>query len=95
MKLNGKEYKIPEFDFNAVCQLEELGIDLIGQNAKPLSTLRAFVALAVGATEKAGKELETHLANGGSLEEVMKEVNAALQKSGFFQRMQQREAGSR
>ena len=31
MKLNGKEYKMPELDFNAVCQLEELGIDLVGK----------------------------------------------------------------
>ena len=66
MKLNGKEYKIPELDFNAVCQLEELGIDLVGQNAKPFSTLCAFVALAVGDTEKAGKELETHLEGGAA-----------------------------
>lgn len=92
MKLNGKEYKIPELDFNTVCQLEEHGIDLVGQNAKPLTTLRAFVALAVGDTEKAGKELEAHLANGGSLEDVMKEVNTVLQNSGFFQRMQKQGA---
>ena len=69
--------------------------DLIGQTANPLSTLRAFVALAVGDTEKAGKELEAHLEGGGNLEDVMQEVNAALQNSGFFQRMQQREAGNR
>lgn len=31
--LNGKEYKAKELDFNAMCELEDMGIDLMSQDA--------------------------------------------------------------
>ena len=85
MKLNNKEYKIPEITFNTICDLEEMGVDLSGINKKALSTVRGFLALAVGGDlEEAGRILEEHLVNGGGLEEVLREIEEALVKSGFF-----------
>ena len=46
MKLNGKDFSVMEVTFNHVCALEDMGIDL-GSSGKTLSTLRAFVALAL------------------------------------------------
>jgi len=85
MIINGKNYKIPELSFNTMCQLEDMGVSLTGMDKKILSTVRGFLALAMGGDlEKAGKEMEEHLANGGGLEEMMTEINKAVESSGFF-----------
>ena len=86
MKINKKIYKIPELNYNTICTLEEMGISLTDMDKKILSTVRGFLALAMnGDYEKAGKEMEEHLRNGGSLDETLEEINKAVEESGFFQ----------
>ena len=66
MKINDREYTIPELNFNAMCELEDLGASFSEMDKKVLSTVRAFLALAMGGdAEKAGKEIEAHIASGG------------------------------
>lgn len=90
MKINGKEYKIPEITFNVVCDLEDLGISLAEFQKKPIGAIRGFVALAMkGDLEQAGKELEQHIINGGNFEEITKEVGDAIQESDFFRSLQE------
>lgn len=84
MIINGKSYKLPELDFNAVCELEEMGVSLLDGNVKPLTMIRGFVALTIGDSEQAGKEIEAHLINGGSLVDIMAEITEAIDNSGFF-----------
>ena len=93
MIINGKEYKIPEIDYNSSCQLEEYGFSiLLGVNRyKPATFIRAFLALCVGDMEQAGHELEEHLTNpecsGSTVEEIANEITEAIQKSRFFQKL--------
>ena len=84
MKINGKDYKVPEFTFATMCDLENYGLSLTSINEKPLSAIRAFVALVIGNKEKADEELEQHLINGGDFEDIAKEMMNALSSSGFF-----------
>ena len=61
MKINGKDFSVMEVTFNHVCALEDMGIDL-GSSGKTLSTLRAFVALALDETvEEAGSDIEKYV----------------------------------
>lgn len=86
MIINGSKYTIPELDFNAMCMLEDMGVSLTEMDRKVLSTVRGFLALAMGGDhDKAGREMEAHLASGGSLDELVSEVNRAVSESGFFQ----------
>lgn len=86
MKINNKIYKIPELNYNTICILEEMGISLTDMDKRVFSTVRGFVALAMdGNFEKAGEEIEEHLNNGGSLDEILEEINKAVEESGFFQ----------
>ena len=86
MIINGKNYRIPELNFNTMCQLEDMGLSLTQMDKKVLGTVRAFLALAMnGDYERAGTEIEAHLVNGGELDGMMEEVNEAVQSSGFFQ----------
>ena len=85
MILNGKNYKMRELTFNSICKLEDMGISLTSLDKKPLATIRAFIGLAVGDLDKAGKELEAHIKNGGTLEDIMQDITDSVNNSGFFQ----------
>ena len=84
MTINGNKYKIPELTFNSMCELEDMGIALTTLDKKPMATIRGFIALAVGDTDKAGKELEAHITSGGKLDEILEEIQKAVSESGFF-----------
>ncbi len=84
MIINNREYRLPELDFNAMCELEDMGIALTDMDKKVLTTVRGFLALAMnGDFHRAGKELEAHLSKGGSLEQMLQEINEAVERSGF------------
>ena len=84
MKLNGKDFSVMEVTFNHVCALEDMGIDL-GSSGKTLSTLRAFVALALDETvEEAGADIEKYVEEGNDLKELVSVMTESMEKSGFF-----------
>ena len=90
MKLNGTEYRIPELDFDAMCDLEERGVNLLDMNSveekgKTLTTIRGLVAWIMDTDLKtAGHEIGEHLKNGGGLEDIIYGINAAIEESGFM-----------
>lgn len=87
-KLNGKEYKAKELDYNAVCDLQDLGVDIskLGSNIG-LSEIRAIIAVVTfnGDTRKSGNLIGEHLVSGGTFEEVVDIVAKLVEESGFFQ----------
>lgn len=88
MKINGKSYCIPELSFNSICELEAMGVSITSMDKHIMMTVRGFVALAMGGDiAKAGDEIQQHLMNGGSLDEIMPEITKAVNESGFFQAM--------
>lgn len=83
--INGKEYKAKAFDFNLVCDLEDMGIALAEAGKKPMSMVRAYFGICAGKDRDfAGKEMEQHLINGGDFEEVMNAMSEEMEKSDFF-----------
>lgn len=90
MLINEKNYTLPELNFNAMCRLEEMGINLADMDKKVLTTVRGFLALAMdGDFVTAGKELEIHLAKGGNLDQMVREISKAVENSGFFRGLSQ------
>lgn len=90
MIINNREYRLPELDFNAMCELEDMGVALTDMDKKVLTTVRGFLALSMnGDFQRAGKELEAHLSKGGSLEQMLQEINEAVERSGFFRGLSQ------
>jgi hypothetical protein len=86
--LNGKTYKIPELTYNAVCDLEDKGINLLdlGKGKVKLGFIREIIALSFGGnSELAGIEIENHIKNGGSFEDLATVVAKSVENSGFFQ----------
>jgi hypothetical protein len=90
MIINGNTYHIPELDFNAMCKLEDMGVNLMQMENKTFMLVRGLLALAMKTDlEGAGKELESHIINGGRLEDLTEEINKAVTESGFFRALQQ------
>lgn len=88
VKINGKEFSIKKIDFNAMCELEELGLDTVRAGQKTLSTFRALVAWVMGIdSEEAGVELTNHFKNGGKVDDLLV-LQEALQDSDFFKSLQ-------
>lgn len=89
-KINNKIYSPVPFDFNFICDLEDMGLSLEGVSEKPMSMLRAYFAKCTGkGTEFAGKELEAHMINGGSLKDIMDVMAEEMKKSDFFRSLSQ------
>ena len=83
--INNKTYTAKEFDFNFLCDLENMGLSLEDIDKKPMSMVRAYLAFSAGlSNEAAGKEIENHLINGGKFDDVVEAMSAQMQDSGFF-----------
>lgn len=83
--VNGTEYKAKPFDFNLVCDLEDMGVSLEEAGRKPMSMVRAYFGKCMGkGKEAAGKELERHIVDGGKLDDIMDAMSDEMEKSDFF-----------
>ena len=90
--INGRTYDVPEIDFNAICDLEEQGINLLSLESgtpKVATMIRGLAAWIMG-TDKvtAAREIQKHIEAGGSIVEIMEAVNEAMNESGFFKQGQ-------
>ena len=86
--INGNKYDIPEIDFDAVCELEEYGVELMAINKnspKIASTVRGFAAWVMATDlETASKEIASHIQGGNGIVEIFNSMIDAVQNSGFF-----------
>lgn len=86
--INGNRYDITEMDFDAVCELEEAGVNILGtdrNNMKLATMARGLTAWIMGVdVQTASRELEAHIANGGNIVDIISRTTEAMQKSGFF-----------
>lgn len=84
--VNGAEYTAKPFDFNLVCDLEDMGISLEEMGNKRMSMVRAYFAICAGkGNEFAGKELNAHFVSGGKFEDIIEAMNKEIEISDFFQ----------
>lgn len=84
--LNGNRYQAKPFTFNTVCDLEDNGVSLSEMTKKPMSMVRAYVALCLnGDKQKAGVEIEEHVKTGGNFNEIYTVMGDEMNESDFFQ----------
>lgn len=90
--INNKKYNVLPFSFNTMCDLEDMGTPLQMAGKAPTSTLRAYFALCAGIDkDEAGYEIQQHILNGGTLEELSDVFGDELDKSDFFQALNENE----
>lgn len=89
--INGKEYKAQPFDFNMVCELEDMGIALEEIGSKRLSSIRAYFKMCSGLSiKKAGIEIEQQYIKYGELDEISEVMNKEMDASDFFRALIER-----
>lgn len=88
-KINGTEYNAKPFDFNLVCDLEDMSVPLDDMGAKKMSAIRGYFALCAGGDkESAGKEINRHFINGGKIDGIIDAMSKEMEASDFFRALQ-------
>lgn len=91
-KVNGKEYVAKELDFNAVCDLEEMGANVTQINKNAMSVVRGYVAYCGNMDpEDAGKEIQEHVIKGQNFNDVIEIIKDQMLTSDFFRSLNQTE----
>ena len=87
--INGKTVKIKNINFEAICQLEDLGFDVNTISKKTFSNIRTAVAFNMGISlAEASVEIEEHIKNGGKIDAFVPLIEALI-NSDFFQSISQ------
>lgn len=87
-KLNNKEYETKEVNFREMLKMEKCGVDIttLGK-ANTFNQIACMVSYITGLTkEKAINEIEAHLDNGGTFEDVINCFDF-LTESDFFKKV--------
>lgn len=88
--VNGTEYRAREFDFNMICDMEDMGVTLEDIQRKPMSMVRAYLAICSGkGNQFAGKEMEKHIVGGGNFDGIMEVITSQMNESDFFRSLNQ------
>ncbi len=83
--INSKEYEIPNFDFDSVCELEELGLDF-NSTKQSFGFIRALVAYTMQCgVEEASQAIQEHIKTGSFAD--FNVLTKALTESDFFQNL--------
>lgn len=84
-EINGKTYTAKIIDFNAVCDLEDIGLDISDIFNKQMKGARAYLALCGGmGVEAAGLEIQNHVISGGTMDGLIEALRTAVVDSDFF-----------
>lgn len=90
--INEKTYNAKPFDFNLVCDLEDMGFELEEIGKRNMKMIRAYVGLCMETDiNTAGYEIEQHLIKGGNLTDALNTFMDEMNESDFFRSLTQRE----
>ena len=85
-KINGKTVTAKPFDYNLMCDLDDMGVSMADISAKPSSFTRAYIALCMDVDkEEAGQQIQEHIIGGGTMESLVEAMNKEMADSDFFQ----------
>lgn len=83
--INGKEINAKPFNFNMICDLEDMGVKVEEASEKPLSMVRAYIGICLGMSKAdAGAEIEQHVIGGGDFVEATEAMSYEMEHSDFF-----------
>lgn len=90
--INGKTYNAKPFDFNMICDMEDMNVNLEEFERKPMSVIRAYFGLCLeNRADEAGRELNQHIISGGNFNELTEIVKKEMTESDFFRHLSKTE----
>ena len=83
--LNGVTYVAKPFDFDMVCELEDMGVTFERIDKMPMSLIRAYFAICANTDkEQAAALIQNHMIHGGKLDDVTAVMSKEMENSDFF-----------
>ena len=83
--LNGVTYVAKPFDFDMVCELEDMGVTFERIDKMPMSLIRAYFAICANTDkEQAAALIQNHMIKGGKLDDVTNAMSKEMENSDFF-----------
>lgn len=83
-------YIAKPFDFDMVCELEDMGVTFERIEKMPMSLVRAYFALCAGVSkEEAASIIQRHLMNGGKMDDISEPMAKEMGDSDFFRAISQ------
>ena len=83
--VNGVTYVAKPFDFDMVCELEDMGVTFERIDKMPMSLIRAYFAICAETDkEQASALIQNHMIHGGKLEDVTNAMGKEMENSDFF-----------
>ena len=90
--VNGVTYTAKPFDFDLICELEDMGVTFERIDKMPMSLIRAYFAICAGTDkEQASALIQNHMIKGGKLDEVTNAIGKEMENSDFFRALSQTE----
>ena len=90
VKINQKNYPVPELTFRHLPMMEKCGLSLLDMASGKyiFTTAQVFTAIVAECdTDHADHLLEQHILGGGEITPIFEAFNAALHSSGFFAKL--------
>ena len=87
--VNGVTYTAKPFDFDMVCELEDMGVSFERIDKMPMSLIRAYFAICANTDrEQAAALLQNHIVKGGQLNDITEAMAKEMENSDFFRAFQ-------
>ena len=87
--VNGVTYTAKPFDFDMVCELEDMGVTFERIDKMPMSLIRAYFAICANTDKAQASELiQKHMVMGGKLDDVTEAMSREMENSDFFRALQ-------
>lgn len=87
--INNRRYEAKEFDFNLICDLQEMGVNVLNLSSirkNPIPIIRTYLSLCMDADKDiAGAEIQEHIIGGGGFDEILEVITKKMEDSDFFQ----------
>ena len=89
--VNGVTYTAKPFDFETLCDLEVAGVNIQSIDTMSFSLVRGYFAVCAGIDKsEAASLIQTHIVNGGNMEDISEAMNKEMEDSDFFRALAKR-----
>lgn len=90
--VNGTAYLAKPFDFDMVCELEDMGVTFERIDKMPMSLIRAYFAICADVDkEQASSIIMKHMVGGGKLDDITDAMGKEMENSDFFRALSKNE----
>ena len=90
--VNGVTYTAKPFDFDLVCELEDMGVTFERIDSMPMSLIRGYFALCSNTDRATASSLiQNHITKGGNINDIIEPMAKEMNESDFFRALSERQ----